>query len=242
MRNLGTARAQQAGEVPGDSHDQGFSAQDLQRIYHARFADRAEYRRKVWVVLSRYFSQWVPAEASVLDLGSGWCEFINAVRCGRKYAMDMNPDVERYAGDGVNVMRQDCTQAWDLDNNSLDVVFTSNFLEHLSTKTAVEQTLLRAYSAIKHGGRLIALGPNIKYLAGAYWDFFDHYMPLTELSLSGVLRKCGFEIDVCRDRFLPYTMSDGAQYPIALLRLYLAIPWAWRIWGKQFLIVARKGM
>jgi len=84
------------------------------------------------------------------------------------------------------------------------------------------------------------MGPNVKYLPGAYWDFFDHYIPLTELSLLGVLTKCSFKIEYCRDRFLPYTMSDGKAYPILALRAYLVLPLAWRIFGKQFLVVASK--
>ena len=220
--------------------EQGQSAEDVQKIYQARFGGKSDYRRKVWAVLCRYLSRWIPQNASVLDLGSGWCEFINAVLCSQKYAMDMNPDVERYATPEVNVIRQDCSDAWNVPGNSLDVVFTSNFLEHLPTKSAVEKTLLEAHRALKQGGRLIALGPNIKYLPGAYWDFFDHYVPLTELSLSEVLRKCGFDVEVCRSRFLPYTMSHGSEYPVAILRLYLWMPLAWRICGKQFLIVAKK--
>ena len=85
------------------------------------------------------------------------------------------------------------------------------------------------------------MGPNIKYLPGAYWDFFDHYVELSELSLSEALSNCGFEIEKCvRRRFLPYTMSNGKQYPIWTLQLYLAMPWIWPIFGKQFLVVGRK--
>lgn len=124
----------------------------------------------------------------------------------------------------------------------LEVIFTSNFFEHLPAKHALEQTLLEAHKALLPGGLLIAMGPNIKYLPGAYWDFFDHYLPLTELSLIEVLRKCGFEVVFCRDRFLPYTMSDGREYPVWMLRLYLKMPLTWRLFGKQFLVVARKNV
>jgi hypothetical protein len=81
------------------------------------------------------------------------------------------------------------------------------------------------------------MGPNIKYLPGAYWDFWDHYVPLTEASLKEALITRGFTVDVCIGRFLPYTMSDGRRYPLALLRAYLRLPLAWRFLGKQFLVV-----
>jgi len=75
---------------------------------------------------------------------------------------------------------------------------------------------------------------------GAYWDFFDHYVELTELSLAEALSGGGFEIEKTVGRFLPYTMSHGREYPILALRLYLALPAVWPFFGKQFLVVARK--
>jgi SAM-dependent methyltransferase len=220
--------------------NQAHSPAELQELYRTRFAERAEYRQRVWAVLTSFLSQWIPAEAAVLDLGCGWCEFINAVRCSRKFAMDMNPDARKHAAADVTVLEQDCSQEWKISAGSLDTVFTSNFFEHLPSKALLQETLLQAHRALRPGGRLIALGPNIAYVGGAYWDFFDHYLALTEKSLSEVLRNCGFEIHVCWPRFLPYTMSNGSEYPIWILRGYLSTPIAWRFFGKQFLIVAEK--
>ena len=157
----------------------------------------------------------------MLDLGCGYCEFINALQCGKKIAMDLNPDAERYASSEVSVLQQNCAQPWGVPSESLDVVFSSNFFEHLPSKPDLEQTLGEAHRALRRGGRLIAMGPNIKYLPGKYWDLFDHYLPLTELSLSEVLKKCGFTIEYCRDRFLPYTMSNRREYPTWTLQAYL---------------------
>ena len=211
---------------------------ELQEMYRARFAERSEYRQRVWVVLTSFLSRWIPADAAVLDLGCGWCEFVNAARCSRKFAMDMNPDARNHARAGVTVLEQDCSEEWKIAPESLDTVFTSNFFEHLPSKELLRNTILQARRALKPGGRLIALGPNIKYVGGAYWDFFDHHLALTEKSLCEVLRNCGFEIRECYARFLPYSMSDGNEYPIWMLRVYLSLPVVWRFFGKQFLIVA----
>ena len=54
------------------------------------------------------------------------------------------------------------------------------------------------------------------------------------------LRLGGFREVKVTKRFLPYTMAKGLQPPIALLRLYLKIPVVWKIFGRQFLPVARK--
>jgi SAM-dependent methyltransferase len=213
---------------------------ELRRIYGARFAGKTEYRTQVWRVLVSYFGRWFPNSGSVLDLGAGYCEFINNATAGRKYAMDLNPDVRARAAQGVTVLQQDCSDPWPLEEGELDAVFTSNFLEHLPDKAAVNTVLTNAYRCLKPGGRFIAMGPNIKYLPGAYWDFFDHYVALTELSLAEALANCHFEIETCVARFLPYTMSRGRQYPAWMLRLYLAVPVVWPLFGKQFLVVGQK--
>jgi len=214
--------------------------QDLETIYRARFAGKTEYRRHVWEVLAAYFGQWIPREGSTLDVGAGYCEFINQANGSTKYAMDLNSDVQSHANPEVTVLLQDCSEPWLLPEGALDVVFTSNFLEHLPDKAAVRRTFVQAFRCLKPGGRFIALGPNIKYAPGAYWDFFDHYVALTEWSLAEGLSNCGFSIERQIDRFLPYTMSQGSQPPVWMLRLYLRLPFVWRFFGKQFLVIARK--
>ena len=214
----------------------------MAEIYSARFADTIEYRNRVWKVLAPFFSRWFPKTGCILDLGAGYCEFVNNAPASIKFAMDLNPDVRRQAGPGVTVLEQDCSEPWPISEAQLDAVFTSNFLEHLPDKSAVSAVLSHAFRALKPGGRFIAMGPNIKYVGGAYWDFYDHYVPLTELSLAEALSTYKFEILENRARFLPYTMSRGMKYPVWTLRLYLRLPSVWWLFGKQFLVVAQRPM
>lgn len=214
---------------------------DLQRIYEARFRANLDFRRAVWrVLIDDFFGKFVRAQDAVLDLGCGYGEFINQVRCKERFAMDLNPDMAKRVEGGVNTLLQDCSMPWQLPDESLDVVFTSNFFEHLPDKAALGRTLDQAQRCLKRGGRLVALGPNIKYLPGAYWDFWDHYLPLTELALSEALENRGFHISVCLRKFLPYTMAGGPQYPLWCLKLYLKLPFLWPIRGRQFLVVGVK--
>jgi SAM-dependent methyltransferase len=214
------------------------SPEDLQRIYDSRFASNLEYRKQVWSVLvAAWFGKYVQAADTVLDLGCGYGEFINTIRCRSKYAMDLNPDAPRFLSQEITFLHQDCSQRWQLPDASLDVVFTSNFFEHLPSKTALGHTLDEIGRCLRPGGRLVAMGPNVKYLPGEYWDFWDHYVPLTESSLKEALVVRGFAVDICLGRFLPYTMVSGPKYPLAVLRAYLRLPLAWRIFGKQFLVV-----
>jgi SAM-dependent methyltransferase len=216
------------------------SGADLDVIYKTRFRDQGDYRKRVWSILTNYFSRWIPSNSVVLDLGCGYCEFINQIQCAAKFGMDLNPEVRKRAAADVQILEQDCSQRWAVPAASLTTVFTSNFLEHLPTKAHVEDTLMHAYNALGSEGYLIAMGPNVRLVPGAYWDFFDHYVALTERSMKEILTKCGFEIELCLERFLPYSMSQGRTYPLWMLRAYLAMPAIWPLFGRQFLLIARK--
>ena len=213
----------------------------LEKIYEQRFSSKEEYRRKIWKTLvSDWFNRYVPVQGSVLDLGCGYGEFINAIQASERYAMDLNPRSRQCLDPGVRLFQQDCSEQWPLQDDSLGLVFTSNFLEHLPTKEKIELTIRQACRCLRPGGQFVAIGPNVKYLPGAYWDFWDHHVPLTEVSLAEGLQLAGFRIDKIIPRFLPYTMATGRQYPVFFLRAYLRCPPIWPLWGRQFLIVASK--
>ncbi|MFN9369273.1 MAG: class I SAM-dependent methyltransferase [Planctomycetia bacterium] len=215
--------------------------EDVDAEYRLRFSGIDAYRDAVWKILvADVFQRYVDPEGTVLDLGSGWGEFIRNVRARRRIAMDLNPDMPRRVGPGVEPLLQDCSRRWPLEDDSLDTVFTSNFFEHLPDKDALRRTVLEAWRCLKPGGRIVCLGPNIRLVPGAYWDFWDHFLPLTDESLGELLRLSGFGIDRSLKRFLPYTMARGFSPPPFFVRLYLRFPPAWWILGKQFLVVARK--
>ena len=215
--------------------------QDLEKEYRLRFESRTGYRDRVWKVLTRNFLQaYVPKEGAVLDLGCGWGEFVNNIEARIKYGMDLNPESARKLSPDVTFLCQDCSQRWGLPDSTLDIVFSSNFFEHLPSKESLRDTMLEARRCLKPAGRLICVGPNIRYLRGAYWDFWDHHLPLTDRSLSELLEVVGFRILTRRARFLPYSMSQGFAPPVAFLAAYLRLGFLWPLFGKQFLIVAEK--
>jgi SAM-dependent methyltransferase len=214
---------------------------ELKRIYARRFAQTAAYRNRVWQLLtSSFFNRWIAPTDVVLDLGCGYGEFINNVTAACKYGMDLNADARKHLAKQVTFLEQDCSTAWAVPEGSLDVVFTSNFFEHLPDKQSLSSTLRQAYRGLRAGGRLIAMGPNIKYIHGAYWDFYDHHTCLTEQSLAEALEIEGFVLEKVVARFLPYTLVNSREYPLSWIRLYLALPWLWWTKGRQFLVIAKK--
>ena len=216
------------------------AAADLSQEYQQRFGGSVEYRQKVWTILGNWFATYIPASGHVLDLGCGWGEFINNATAAKKFAMDLNPDAPNHLNPDVTFIGQDCSLPWTVAPESLDAVFSSNFFEHLPDKEALTRTLQHAYTALKPGGRIVCMGPNVAVVPGIYWDFYDHYLPLTEKSMAEGLRLRGFTIERVEKRFLPYTMSEGRQLPTIFLKAYLRLPVAWRFAGAQFLVVARK--
>jgi SAM-dependent methyltransferase len=229
----------QSRQIPGAMN--AHNVHELQRIYSARFGHSIAYRQKIWTILVQsFFQRYVRVTDSVLDLGCGYGEFINSIKCAKKFALDLNPDAPKYLDPSVQFLAQDCSTRWQLEDSSLHVVFSSNFFEHLPDKQALGRTFNEIFRCLAPRGRLIAMGPNIRYLPGKYWDFWDHHLALTEKSLAEGLNGRGFQITECTAKFLPYTMVKQRQYPPLVLELYLRFPPAWRIFGKQFLIIASK--
>lgn len=217
------------------------SGDALKTEYRLRFSRNEAYRNRLWRILcDEFFSAFVSPGMTVLDLGCGWGEFINHIRASQKYAMDLNPDAGRRLSGEIRFLNQDCSREWPLPSESLDVVFTSNFLEHLPDKKHIALAISEAHRCLKSDGVILCLGPNIKYIPGAYWDFWDHLVPLTEQSISELLRLRGFEIRRQVPRFLPYSMSQGRNPPLFMARWYLKAPVLWPWFGKQFLVVGHK--
>jgi SAM-dependent methyltransferase len=213
----------------------------LEAQYRRRFEAEQAGRAAVWrVLVDAWFSRYVDGAEAVLDLGCGWGAFINQVAVPRRYGIDLNSDAARHADDDVVLFNQSAADPWPLADGSLDLVFTSNFLEHLPSRDAIMAALREAFRCLRPGTRIVCLGPDIRYAKGHYWNFFDHIIPLTARSLSEALDLAGFRAERLIDRFLPFTLAGRPAPPSVAIRAYLRLRPVWRVLGRQFLVVAVK--
>lgn len=216
--------------------------QQLAELYRNRFPEQELARKNaIWkVICDNYIQRFIAPTDTVVDVACGYGEFINNIRAGEKIGVDLNPDSQQHLANGVRFIQASATELGALLQGQADAVFTSNFLEHLPDKKALELLLDQIMLTLRPGGRYLIMGPNLRYLPGEYWDFYDHHLGLTHASLSEILAVKGFEIESCVDRFLPYTTQGALPTHPLLVRVYLAVPPVWKILGKQFFIVARK--
>jgi len=205
--------------------------------YHgSRFT--ADRRRDVlWKPLwDAFFRYRVPPNACVLDLGSGYGQFINNVVARRRIAIDVWPGFVAHLAPGVEAITGDVTDLSLVEDGAVDFAFASNIFEHL-TQSQLASTLFALSKKLAPTGTLTILQPNYRYAFREYFDDYTHVTVWSDVSLSDFLVANGFEIVELRTRFLPLTIKSRLPVWPFLIRTYLALPA--KPLGKQMLVVAR---
>jgi ubiquinone/menaquinone biosynthesis C-methylase UbiE len=216
---------------------------DVAKVYRSRFESMGLERRvRVWKTLCKdYFNRVIGEDKDVLDLACGYGEFINNISARSKIGVDLNQDAYRYLAADIRFVNCAATNMTTVAGESVDVVFTSNFLEHLSDKAECDRVFREVKRILRIGGRFIVMGPNIRYAYKEYWDYYDHQLPLSHRSLEEGLNAVGFDVITNIPRFLPFTMKGRKPTADLAVKLYLSMPFVWPVFGKQFLVIAQKG-
>ena len=214
---------------------------DLPAIYDQRFlASDRDRRRGIWLELARYLQRYVPRDARVLEIACDEGGFINNIAAGERWAVDVR-DVRRHLDPAVNFLQADGLDLpTRLSAASFDVVFMSNYLEHLASGEAVLEQLRIVRDLLKPGGSVVVIQPNIRLVGGSYWDFLDHKTALTDRSLEEAGQAAGLETFELIARFIPYTTKSRIPQHRRLVRAYLAVRPAWLLFGRQTLYIARR--
>ena len=193
--------------------------------YHLAHLVDDPRRATVWRAIAQYLAPNVPADSHVLELGAGYCHWINNVRASRRVAVDRWSELPTHAAPGVEAVVLDIAEGLEsLADASFDVVLASNLLEHFSPDAAarVVETVARL---LRPGGRFILIQPNFRYAWRSYFDDYTHRSIFTDVSLPALLRATGFNILKVEPRFVPYSMQ-GTRVPVTtwLVKAYLMLP------------------
>lgn len=217
-----------------------FDAAGTEAIYEQRFG-RADsiHKDEVWIEICRYLERFISPDSRVLDIACADGHFIRHVKAADRWGSDVR-DVRALLPHDVHFIRANGLELGALlAEGRFDVVFMSNYLEHLLSRAEVVSQLAVAHRLLRPGGRILVLQPNIRLVGQAYWDFIDHHVALTERSLVEAASLAGFAAEQLITRFLPYsTLSKLPQHRL-LVRAYLRVPLAWRLLGKQTLYIGR---
>lgn len=214
---------------------------DYQRLYEFRFRDVDQAARvAVWREIAPFIHEQLGRPERVLDPAAGRGEFINAVPASERWAVDQAAYAEGTYERGVKAVVSDIFEA-DLPASHFGGTFVSNFLEHLTTQEAVATFLGLIKDATAVGGRVAVMGPNFRFCAREYFDMADHTLIFTHRAIAEHLYAAGFEVERVVPRFLPYSFTGRLPPSPMLTRRYLRTPTAWRIAGKQFLVIGRRG-
>lgn len=210
---------------------------NYQRLYEYRFRDVDQaVRTAVWREIAAYIHEQLGRPERVLDPAAGRGEFINAVSAAERWGIDRVAYAEGTYEPGVRSIVADVLDA-KLPVGYFDGVFVSNFLEHLPTQETVAEFLEHMCHATAVGGRIAIMGPNFRYCAAEYFDMADHTLALTHRAIAEHLYAAGFDPVVVHPRFLPYSFTGRLPPSPAMTRRYLRMPAAWRLLGKQFLVI-----
>jgi SAM-dependent methyltransferase len=214
-------------------------ASGMTTTYHAAHFTEHPQRDTVWRAIAAHLATLVPPEAAVLEVGAGYCHWINNVVARRRVALDVWPGMTAHAAPGVDTLVLDAAGGLDtVEPASFDVALASNVLEHFAPDVAA--VVVRGLARVlRPGGRLILIQPNFRHAFRQYFDDYTHRAVFTDVSLPALLRAEGFAIDRVEARFLPYSMRD-TRMPMAawLVRAYLASPFRPR--AGQMLVVATR--
>ncbi len=197
-------------------------------------------RSVVWKEIIRFLSKYIPKDGTVLDIGAGYCDFINNVDTKTKIALDYSPDLRKYAKDGVLQINSNVTDMSKVSSGTVDVVFASNLFEHL-TDAELETTMGEVKRVLKNGGRLILMQPNYKLSYKTYFDDHTHKKVFSDTSLETFLLSHDMDIELKKAKFLPFSLkSRPSIIPVLpiIIRAYINSPW--KPFAGQMLFVAKK--
>jgi len=194
-----------------------------------------EGRRAVWGAIARYVARDAKDVGLLVELGAGYCDFSAQFPAKHKIAFDLNPEMRRFATPDVELRIESGITLPGVPQASVDLVFASNFLEHLVAEE-LDELLDHVRRALTPHGRLILIQPNHRLCAAHYFDDPTHRTIFDDANIGEWLARHGLRVVKLVPGLLPFTMNSRLPKWGWLTRLYLGLPF--RPFAAQMYVVA----
>jgi ubiquinone/menaquinone biosynthesis C-methylase UbiE len=209
----------------------------MSSYYEARFKFDPK-RRIVWNEIVAYLYKHIPVDGTVVDLGAGYCDFINAVKAKRRVAIDISDESVNYCHPDVEFLHSSVLDLSFLADSSVNVVHASNLLEHFNDDD-LDVLITEIHRILAPNGRLILLQPNYRLAYKYYFDDYTHKKVWTHVSLRDFLTANRFSAVADHAKFLPFSMKSSGAMPVipVIIKAYIHSPW--KPFAGQMLLISQ---
>ena len=141
-------------------------------------------------------------EAHILEIGPGYGHFARECLRRRLRYTGVEPSVELCAGlrrQGITILDKSVPPI-EAEDESLDLVHSDDFVEHLPTYPDVERFFRESFRVLRPGGYMSIITPNYRTLKDLFFRYeYQHSFVTTRERLNKFLKDCGFQIVTSRD-------------------------------------------
>jgi len=161
--------------------------------YHRTRFRPDDNRETLWATLcTSHFQRLIAPDFHVLELGAGYANFINNIRCRTRTAVDLWPELPEHVNSDVTAHVGCVTDLAFLPDASVDFVFASNLFEHL-TQAQFADVLAQLGRKVRSGATLNILQPNYQRAYKEYFDDYTHISVYSHVSLCDFLEAHGWK-------------------------------------------------
>ena len=167
--------------------------------------------------LMQFYIKDMSNDSEILDFNAGTNGLgPDFVAAGHSYsALEQNPLVIRELE-----KQQLRVQTWrppyiPRDENSIDLILSLAFFEHLPTWIDAMQQLLNVKKVLKPGGRILIIAPNAPGMGATFWDDYKQGWIVSRKRLMDMADEAGLEVVSTRYSIGWITLKGGPLYAIA---------------------------
>ncbi len=208
------------------------------KTYHTIRVPYDPKRDEVWKAIAEdIMNRFSVNKKCIVDLGCGYGEFIRNVRAAKRIGIDIHPDMANFMDEGIEFHNRHVLDMDFLEDNSVDMFFASNLIEHLN-KDDARKLFATIFEKLANHGRFIVLQPNFRLCYKNYFDDYTHESIYTDESLCDFLQSCNYSIVFRKAGYLPFSMKSRLPRSYWMTKLFLKLKSP--LLGKQMLVVAKK--